>query len=98
MWSFIHVMYLVGWGNRIGTMYSWARAMYFGHNRAHRIISFREQSYELARERRRAGAPTPIEMGTAAEPAAASIGVGSQPLPPGTQEARAPAAEVRERA
>ena len=25
MWAFIHVAYLVGWGNRLGTMYTWAR-------------------------------------------------------------------------
>ena len=24
MWGFIHVLYLIGWGNRIGTLYSWA--------------------------------------------------------------------------
>jgi NADH:ubiquinone reductase (H+-translocating) len=26
MWLFIHVLYLVGWGNRVGTIYTWARA------------------------------------------------------------------------
>src|SRR3954464_2155077 len=33
MWAFIHVMYLVGWGNRLGTLYTWARALWFSHNR-----------------------------------------------------------------
>ncbi len=27
MWAFIHVLYLVGWGNRLGTLYTWARAL-----------------------------------------------------------------------
>src|SRR5439155_1866140 len=26
MWGIVHVMYLVGWGNRLGTMYTWGRA------------------------------------------------------------------------
>jgi NADH dehydrogenase len=25
MWGFIHVLYLIGWGNRIGTIYTWFR-------------------------------------------------------------------------
>ena len=29
MWLFIHVLYLVGWGNRVGTIYTWARAFLF---------------------------------------------------------------------
>ena len=40
MWGFIHVLYLIGWGNRLGTMYTWARAMYFTKSRAHRVITF----------------------------------------------------------
>ena len=28
MWGFIHVTYLIGWGNRLGTVYTWARAGY----------------------------------------------------------------------
>lgn len=39
-WAFIHIMYLVGWGNRLGAMYTWARAMVFSKNRGHRIITF----------------------------------------------------------
>jgi NADH dehydrogenase len=42
MWGFIHVLYLIGWGNRLGTIYTWARALTFSHNRGHRIISFQE--------------------------------------------------------
>ena len=33
MWGFIHVLYLIGWGNRLGTLYTWARALTFSHNR-----------------------------------------------------------------
>lgn len=39
-WGFIHIMYLVGWGNRIGALYTWLRAMVFSKNRGHRIITF----------------------------------------------------------
>jgi NADH dehydrogenase len=42
MWAFIHVAYLVGWGNRLGTMYTWARALVFSKNRGHRIITFEQ--------------------------------------------------------
>ena len=27
MWAFIHVLYLIGWGNRFGTLYSWGRSL-----------------------------------------------------------------------
>lgn len=40
MWGFVHVLYLIGWGNRLGTMYTWARALYFSKNRGHRVITF----------------------------------------------------------
>ncbi|MDO5500210.1 MAG: NAD(P)/FAD-dependent oxidoreductase [Propionibacteriaceae bacterium] len=39
-WGFIHIMYLVGWGNRFGAVYTWLRAMVFSKNRGHRIITF----------------------------------------------------------
>jgi NADH dehydrogenase len=42
MWGFIHVLYLIGWGNRLGTIYTWARALTFSNNRGHRIITFQE--------------------------------------------------------
>jgi NADH dehydrogenase len=47
MWGFIHVLYLIGWGNRIGTLYTWLRALVFTKNRGHRIITF-EQAHEQA--------------------------------------------------
>ena len=26
MWGFVHVLYLIDWGNQMATMYTWARA------------------------------------------------------------------------
>lgn len=46
MWAFIHVLYLIGWGNRLGTIYTWARALTF-RNRAHRVITFERAQYEI---------------------------------------------------
>ena len=40
MWGFIHVMYLVGWGNRLLTVYQWLRNLVFTKNRNHRIITY----------------------------------------------------------
>jgi NADH dehydrogenase len=40
MWAAVHVWYLIGWGNRIGTIYQWARNLVFTKNRNHRIITF----------------------------------------------------------
>jgi NADH:quinone reductase (non-electrogenic) len=50
MWAFIHVLYLVGWGNRIATVFNWTRAMTFSKNRPHRTISFERARYELAED------------------------------------------------
>ena len=47
MWGFVHVMYLIGWGNRLGTVYTWARALTFTQSRAHRIITFERARYEV---------------------------------------------------
>jgi len=46
MWIFVHVLYLVGWGNRIGTIYTWTRSMAFARNRGHRLITFDEAHAE----------------------------------------------------
>jgi NADH dehydrogenase len=54
MWGFIHVLYLIGWGNRLGTIYTWARALTFSHNRGHRIIIFQpgqKKATEITAER-----------------------------------------------
>jgi NADH dehydrogenase len=46
MWGFIHVLYLIGWGNRLGTIYTWARALTFSRNRGHRIITFEQAQHQ----------------------------------------------------
>ncbi len=68
MWAFIHVAYLVGWGNRIGTMYTWARGIWFGHSRAHRIITFETARDDIAEGRTSAGRPAPVMPLAAPEP------------------------------
>jgi NADH dehydrogenase len=52
MWGFIHVAYLIGWGNRLGTIYTWARGLYFSKNRGHRIITYERVTEEIAEQRR----------------------------------------------
>ncbi len=47
MWGFIHVLYLIGWGNRLGTLYTWFRALTFSNSRGHRIITY-EQAHDRA--------------------------------------------------
>ncbi len=47
MWGFVHVLYLVGWGNRLAAMFNWARALTFTKNRANRNITFEGARYEL---------------------------------------------------
>ncbi len=59
MWAFIHVLYLIGWGNRVGTLYTWARARWFGNTRAHRIITFDAARSELAEGRALPAPPRP---------------------------------------
>jgi NADH dehydrogenase len=72
MWAFIHVMYLVGWGNRLGTMYTWARALVFTKNRGHRIITF-EQAHKQAEDRAHPDIP---EIEQKNPPATGAIGAG----------------------
>jgi NADH:ubiquinone reductase (H+-translocating) len=73
MWAFIHVMYLIGWGNRIGTIYTWARGLWFGHSRAHRIITFESAQEEVSEGRMVSGRLTAIlpsaDAGKVASPA-----------------------------
>ena len=47
MWGFVHVLYLVGWGNRLAAMFNWARALTFTKNRAYRQITLERARYEL---------------------------------------------------
>ena len=74
MWGFIHVMYLVGWGNRLGTLYTWARALWFSHNRGHRIITFESARGDVTEGRTAAGRPKPIIPSTGRIEAGAADG------------------------
>jgi NADH dehydrogenase len=70
MWGFIHVLYLIGWGNRLGTLYTWMRALVLSKNRGHRIITFEGAHNRLAEEGRTlSGRPAPILPQKADEPA-----------------------------
>jgi NADH dehydrogenase len=72
MWIFIHVMYLVGWGNRLGTLYTWARALWLSHNRGNRIIAVPTARQELAEGRAAAGRPPTILPRSTPPPAPAA--------------------------
>jgi NADH dehydrogenase len=50
MWMFVHMLYLIGWGNRLGTIYTWLRALVLSNNRGHRIITFEQVSGRLHEE------------------------------------------------
>ena len=57
MWGVIHVAYLVGWGNRLGTLYNWAHSLWFSKSRGHRIITFERTMVELDENRKKGRAP-----------------------------------------
>jgi NADH dehydrogenase len=48
MWGFVHVLYLVGWGNRVAAILNWARALTFSKNRPFRAITYEHAQNELA--------------------------------------------------
>jgi NADH:ubiquinone reductase (H+-translocating) len=50
MWGVVHVLFLVGWGNRLAAVFNWARALTFSKNRPHRTINFEHAQYELTHE------------------------------------------------
>ena len=90
-WAFIHIAYLVGWGNRIGAMYTWARGIWFGHSRAHRIITFESTNKDLTEGYLPSGRlPAILPMARTASAVAAAAG--------GATEAEAPAADTTVRA
>ena len=60
MWIFIHVMYLVGWGNRLGAIYTWTRALWLSHNRGNRIIALDTARQEVDAGRTPAARPPAI--------------------------------------
>ncbi|MCE0768237.1 NAD(P)/FAD-dependent oxidoreductase [Pseudonocardia kujensis] len=39
LWCYVHVMFLIGWGNRLGTLYNWVRSLRYARNRGHRLIT-----------------------------------------------------------
>jgi NADH dehydrogenase len=63
MWGLVHVTYLIGWGNRIGTMYTWARSLTFTKNRAHRIITLEQAEEEVGNEPEAAPEPPTTRLG-----------------------------------
>jgi NADH dehydrogenase len=50
MWGFVHVLYLIGWGNRVAAILNWARALTFAKNRPHRPITIEHARYELTHD------------------------------------------------
>jgi len=50
MWGFVHVLYLVGWGNRVAAVFNWARALTFTKNRPYRTITAELTRYEFTSE------------------------------------------------
>jgi NADH dehydrogenase len=67
MWAFIHVLYLIGWGNRFGTLYSWGRSLWFTRNRAHRTITLDQAIDEMGSHGSATGG-TPASPNAAREP------------------------------
>jgi NADH:ubiquinone reductase (H+-translocating) len=51
MWAMVHVLYLIGWGNRLGTLYTWMRGMVLSKNRGHRLITFEEANEQALAHR-----------------------------------------------
>ncbi len=50
MWGFVHVLYLIGWANRVAAVFNWARALTFAKNRPHRTITIEHARYELTHD------------------------------------------------
>jgi NADH:ubiquinone reductase (H+-translocating) len=50
MWGFVHVLYLIGWGNRVAAVLNWARALTFAKNRPHRSITYEHARHELTHD------------------------------------------------
>jgi NADH dehydrogenase len=48
MWGIVHVLYLIGWGNRVAAIFNWARALTFTKNRPFRTITYEHAQNELA--------------------------------------------------
>jgi len=59
------------WGRPAAVRYTWARAIWFGHSRAHRVITFNTAKEDAAECRLQSGRPTPILPRSATADAAA---------------------------
>ena len=51
MWAFIHVLYLIGWGNRLSTLLVWLRSLVFTKNYPQRVIAFEQARAGVSEER-----------------------------------------------
>jgi NADH:ubiquinone reductase (H+-translocating) len=58
-WAFIHVLYLIGWGHRIGTMIRWFWSLVLTNNRGERLITLQQAQDEVAHSLERAPASPP---------------------------------------
>jgi NADH:ubiquinone reductase (H+-translocating) len=91
MWAFVHVAYLIGWGNRIGTMYTWFRALVLTKGRAHRIITFDQAHTDLEGRMPSGRLPAILPAETFVENPVTQgdnpESLPSGPLPPGDREA-----------
>jgi NADH:quinone reductase (non-electrogenic) len=104
MWGFIHVLYLIGWGNRLGTIYTWARGVYFSKNRGHRIITYEQAHNTVGEGMTRSGRPSPIlprSRPTGVEavegsPPAPALEKSPQPTASALEKGPQPTAEVRD--
>lgn len=65
-WAFIHVLYLVGWGHRIGTVYQWAWSLVLTKNRGQRLITVEDAYAEIEHRtpREEARPERPFAVGT----------------------------------
>ncbi|MGH8909928.1 MAG: NAD(P)/FAD-dependent oxidoreductase [Egibacteraceae bacterium] len=72
-WAFLHVLYLIGWGNRFGTLYSWAWSLLLTRSRGNRLIT----GEAGARGSRASPPATPADrVGWADEPRSGTAGGG----------------------
>jgi NADH dehydrogenase len=55
-WAFIHVLYLIGWGHRIGTMIRWFWSLVLTNNRGERLITLQQAHDEVVHSLQRAPA------------------------------------------
>ena len=50
MWGLVHMLCLIGWGNRLAAILNWARALTFAKNRPFRAITVERARYELTHD------------------------------------------------